>query len=65
MACPAAVRHTHAAIASDPSGMAPDTVWEKVRWWTPATINEAIDDLVEAGMLRRESGRVFCAEGER
>lgn len=60
MACSAAVRCAYAA--TETPGLTSREIWEKVRWWTPETIDEALQDLVQAGILRNQSGLILRVE---
>lgn len=58
MACAAARKQTKAALReiclhSSDRGIAPLEVWMKVKWWTPQTIEEALDELTfeKAGVV--------------
>lgn len=52
MACQAAKRHVVAALRY--AGLSDsDKIWRKVGWWTPDTIQEALEELCEDGVVSR------------
>ena len=45
MACNAAKKYALAVVQKQP--LTAEEVWNRVRWWTPATIKEALEELAE------------------
>lgn len=60
MACDAAIRHARANLSHDDPRTAAN-VFERIRWWTPDTIQEALDARVAAGSARRCAGLPVAA----
>lgn len=57
MACRAALKYAYKAVCN--RGPTADEVWSIVRWWTPATIDEALQELVKNGVVRNAGGRFY------
>ena len=58
MACEAAKRHVVEVLRFRRDFTSAEEVWKRIGWWTPATIREALDELVEAGTARVVKARI-------
>lgn len=52
MACESAKKHVIAALRKM-ADIDDIVIWHMVGWWTPATIDEALEELVESGRVIR------------